>query len=80
MELRVVQNIKCLKFTPDLVNYYSLGQKHSKNAKILKIEKYLDMFMFTKSSETATGWAMLSNVLIYIITYQILTSFGFSGN
>ena len=40
---RVVQNFKRLKFTPDLVNYYSFGQKHSKNTKILKIEQHLDM-------------------------------------
>ena len=45
---RVVQN--CIvnfkhqkKIVSDLVNYYSLGQKHSKNTKILKIEQRLDM-------------------------------------
>ena len=43
MQNRVVQNFKCQKFIPDLANYYSLGQKHSKNAKILKIEQCLDM-------------------------------------
>ena len=44
---RVVQNyivnFKYQKFISDLANYYSLGQKHSRNAKILKIGQYLDM-------------------------------------
>ena len=44
---RVVQsyivNFKHQNFLSDLVNYYHLGQKHSKYAKILKIEQRLDM-------------------------------------
>ena len=41
--IRVVQTFKISKLIWDLANYHSLGQKHSRNAKILKIGQYLDM-------------------------------------
>ncbi len=52
LRVRVVQNFKRLKFTPDLVNYYSFGQKHSKNTKILKIKQRLDMPITDQSFST----------------------------
>ena len=52
IQIRVVQNFKRLKFTPDLVNYHFLSQKHSKNAKILKIEQRLDMPISDQSFST----------------------------
>ena len=42
-KIRMVQNFKGLKLTPDLVNYHSFSQKRSKNAKILQFEQRLDM-------------------------------------
>ena len=51
-KIRVVQNFKRLKLIPDLVDYYSLSQKHSKNAKILKIEQRLDMPISDQSFST----------------------------
>ena len=52
MFFRVVQNFKRLKFTPDLVDYHFFGQKHSKNAKFLKIEQRLDMPINDQSFST----------------------------
>ena len=54
--LRVVQNytvnFKHCKFVSGLVNYHFLGQKHSKIAKILKIEQCLDMPISNQSFST----------------------------
>ena len=56
MSLRVVQiyivNLKHQKFVSDFVNYYFLGQKHSKNVRILKTEQLLDVPISKQSFST----------------------------